>query len=162
MATGLPRVVVASLMLAVPDDGFWSGDGGAKLAIILALLSAAYVAYDRIWAKGRRDQELNGVGERVTEVKALADRLDQRTNDQAQALRDLSGQVGNMREEFGETRRAIKELTDWMRESNQQTHNMLASLRVDIARTEERLAVMADIKDVVREIFANANHSRRD
>lgn len=147
-------LLVLLVQSVVPLPPFWPTTGAGWITLVIAIAGAFYMIYDRIIAKGKRDAELNGLGVRVSKTEVSLERVDQRALDQGQELRDVSGQVGIMREEFGEYRRAIKELTDAVRDSNDKTHQLIGNVRVDIARTEERIGMIADLKDVVRDAIS--------
>lgn len=149
-------VLWAFLETAQSPSSFWPITGAGWVTFVGGIVAVVYLLYDRIFAKGKRDEKLSKLDETVGKVSSDALRLDQRVNDQAQAIRDISLQLGAMREGFGESRALLKEIHDSVIKSNQDAHNMIGSVRIDIARTEERLAVLGDIKEVLRETIREA------
>lgn len=118
----------AALVAVQPSDPFFTNDieGALKVGgMILAIVSAFWVML-----KGKLQQDINGVGERVKKLEEAEVSHDARVDLLDNQVRDLTTNYANMRETVGEMRRAQEAISDQM-------HEMQVSIVGEIQKTRD-------------------------
>lgn len=103
----------------------------------------------------------NGIGLRIDMLEAYKLRNEQWMEDAKEKMSDHSAALERLIEQAGETKNAIKEFRDALKDSNDKTHGLLAKVDVAVGKLEVKVDSVASTKDILDRVF-NRLESRRE
>lgn len=122
--------LVAFVQSLTAAEQFWPVTGSGWLTFFGAVLTLGYLLYDRLFAKAKRDNELNGLGDRVNAVEDWQKRYDAGALERDRIQQNIIRTQNDMLRELGEAHAAS-------RQCQADTKEMVETLTKLITRNHE-------------------------